>query len=59
MKNFFRKLEESLLSREVRKSTEKLNILLDDEFLEYGSSGKIYSKKKYNRKTSKFWVFTN
>jgi hypothetical protein len=41
-----KKLEESLWSKEVRFSKEKMNILLDDEFLEIGASGKIYNKRE-------------
>jgi len=44
MKDIFQKLEEKLLSQEIRSSREKLDILLDEHFLEYGSSGKIYTK---------------
>lgn len=44
MKDFFQKLEERLLSEEVRKSRESLDTLLDRMFLEYGSSGKQYKK---------------
>ena len=38
-------LELSLLTPEVRNSSEKLNQLLADDFIEYGSSGLIYNKK--------------
>ena len=38
-----RELEESLLEPDVRKSQTLLD-LLDDEFVEFGSSGRIYSK---------------
>jgi hypothetical protein len=38
-------LEASLLSQEVRTSVESLDILIADEFIEYGSSGLIYDKK--------------
>lgn len=44
MKNYFQVLEEELLSEEVRKSRQKLELLLDDDFFEYGSSGKMYTK---------------
>ena len=38
-------LETSLLRQEVRTSVESLNILIADDFIEYGSSGLIYDKK--------------
>ncbi len=38
-------LELSLLKPEVRSSTEALNKLITDDFIEYGSSGKKYTKK--------------
>jgi len=38
-----RALEESLLQPDVRKSDE-LVALLDDEFIEFGSSGRVYTK---------------
>jgi hypothetical protein len=38
-----RELEESLLLPDVRKS-ERLAELLDDDFIEFGSSGSLYSK---------------
>ena len=37
-------LENALLTDEVRKSTDKLNQLISDNFVEFGSSGKIYKK---------------
>ncbi|WP_246483295.1 GNAT family N-acetyltransferase [Alkalicoccobacillus gibsonii] len=42
----FRELEESHLQPDVRKSPEKLNLILADAFLEFGSSGKAFGKKK-------------
>jgi len=39
-------LETSLLKSEVRLSREKLNLLLADDFIEFGSSGLIYDKKE-------------
>lgn len=39
-------LETSLLRPEVRLSREKLNLLLADDFTEFGSSGGIYDKKE-------------
>lgn len=38
-------LETSLLKPEVRSSTKDLDMLLADDFLEFGSSGKVYDKK--------------
>lgn len=37
-------LEERLLQADTRQSTEVLNQLLSDDFLEYGASGNIYTK---------------
>lgn len=37
-------LEEELLSPQVRASEARLNELLADEFIEFGSSGRIYDK---------------
>lgn len=39
-----RTLEEMLLQPAVRSSAERLAKLLDDDFVEFGSSGKTYSK---------------
>jgi len=39
-------LELSLLTPEVRSSVDKLNNLLSDDFIEFGSSGLIYDKKE-------------
>ena len=44
-KTEIKKLEEKLLSPEVRNSEEDLNRLLADDFLEYGKSGSVYTKK--------------
>ncbi|MFA6076193.1 MAG: DUF4440 domain-containing protein [Negativicutes bacterium] len=38
-------LEISLLTPAVRASAEKLNVLLADDFREFGSSGEVYSKQ--------------
>ena len=38
-------LETSLLTSEVRTSFEKLNQIIADDFIEYGSAGLIYDKK--------------
>jgi len=43
-KDLIYKLELSLLTPEVRASVEKLNELIADDFIEYGSSGLIYNK---------------
>jgi hypothetical protein len=40
----FKILEETLLDPMVRNSSAKLNELIADEFIEYGSSGKVYNK---------------
>ncbi len=40
-----RALEERLLLPEVRRNAEELSELIADDFVEYGSSGKIYTKK--------------
>jgi hypothetical protein len=40
----FYELELSLLKPEVRSSVERLNELLSDDFMEFGSSGSIYHK---------------
>ncbi len=40
----FRTLEERHLRPEIRKSIEKLDALLADDFVEFGSSGNIYTK---------------
>jgi hypothetical protein len=42
----FRGLEEQLLQPEVRTSRESLAALLADEFIEIGSSGRVYSKQQ-------------
>lgn len=39
-------LESSLLSYETRNSTEKLELIINDKFIEYGSSGKIWNKEE-------------
>ena len=38
-------LETTLLKPEIRSSAEDLDLLLADDFVEFGSSGKIYDKK--------------
>lgn len=44
LKELIYKLETDLLKPEVRMSIEKLNELIADDFIEYGSSGLIYDK---------------
>ena len=45
MIDYFLNLELFLLSQEVRASQEMLSKILDNDFLEYGSSGRIYNKE--------------
>lgn len=40
----FRALEESLLRPDVRASREQLDALIDDDFVEYGVSGRFFGK---------------
>jgi hypothetical protein len=47
-----RRLEEALLVPEVRKSAAQIAALLTDEFVEIGSSGRIYDKNQINRAAS-------
>jgi len=37
-------LELSLLNKNIRKNVDKLNNLIADDFIEFGSSGKVYTK---------------
>ena len=39
-----KRLEETLLRPEVRRSREKMSALLADDFMEYGRSGRVYNK---------------
>jgi hypothetical protein len=41
-----RNLEEELLKPEVRRSADRLSYLLADEFIEFGSSGRIFDKRQ-------------
>jgi hypothetical protein len=41
-----RGLEEELLKPEVRRSADRLSHLLADEFVEFGSSGRIFDKRQ-------------
>jgi len=45
LEEHLRQLEERLLQSEVRQSTEELDKLLADEFVEFGSSGAVYKKE--------------
>jgi hypothetical protein len=45
IKDIIYKLELYLLRPEVRTSAEKINELISDDFIEYGSSGLIYNKE--------------
>lgn len=45
IKELIYKLETDLLKPEIRASIEKLNELIADDFIEYGSSGLIYNKE--------------
>jgi len=45
LKELIYKLETDLLKPEVRTSVEKLNELIADDFIEYGSSGLVYNKQ--------------
>ncbi len=40
-----RELEDCLVSPEVRASADALNRLISDQFVEFGSSGRIYTKR--------------
>lgn len=48
-----KRLEESLLSPEFRRSRARLDALLADDFLEYGASGRIYDKSALLAMTDK------
>lgn len=41
---YFRELEEQLLNQEMRRLPEQLELLISDDFMEFGSSGRIYNK---------------
>lgn len=43
--NKIKELELSLLTYDIRNSIDELNELIEDEFIEIGSSGKIYNKQ--------------
>lgn len=46
LKEHLRKLEEQLLQPGVRKSTKQLEKLLADDFVEFGSSGRVFNKQQ-------------
>jgi len=39
-------LEEKLLQPDIRKSVKDLNCIIDDSFMEFGSSGRTYNKQQ-------------
>ncbi len=43
--DFFKDLETSLHKKEVRNSREQVNLLLADDFVEFGKSGRVYHKQ--------------
>ena len=46
MIDLFRKLEERLLQPEVRRSSDEAGKLLAADFIEFGSSGAVYSRQQ-------------
>ena len=46
MNMILKTLEEKLVNPSVRKSLQELNELLADDFIEHGSSGKVYNKQQ-------------
>lgn len=46
-KNHIQSLEQELLKPEVRRSAEKINELLADDFIEFGMFGKKYTKQDF------------
>jgi len=46
LEQHLRSLEERLLQPGIRKSAEEVAALLDDEFVEFGSSGRIFDKQQ-------------
>ncbi|RAK19417.1 MULTISPECIES: DUF4440 domain-containing protein [Bacillales] len=46
LKEHLYSLEERLLQPDVRKSVEELEILLADDFIEFGSSGRVFNKQQ-------------
>lgn len=46
LKEQLRLLEERLLEPKVRKSKKELEVLLADDFIEFGSSGRMYNKQQ-------------
>jgi len=53
LKNEINELEEKLLLPEVRYSKKQLYKLLADEFLEFGKSGRVYTKSQIIEALSK------
>ncbi len=45
LKEQIKELEEKLLQYEVRQSVAELSELISEDFIEFGSSGRVYSKK--------------
>lgn len=43
--SYLKKLEKDLLNKNVRKNPDRLDQLLDDNFREIGSSGKVWTKR--------------
>ncbi|MGE5363306.1 MAG: DUF4440 domain-containing protein [Bacteroidota bacterium] len=41
---YFRDLEDQLLNQEMRRLPEQLELLISDDFIEFGSSGRTYNK---------------
>ncbi len=46
LKEQFYKLENQLLQPEIRKSKDYIDLILADDFIEFGSSGRIYNKRQ-------------
>lgn len=46
-KNHIQSLEQELLKPEIRRSAEKINELLADDFIEFGMFGKKYTKQDF------------
>lgn len=53
LENEIKELEVKLLLPEVRHSKKQLNKLLADEFLEFGKSGRVYTKSQIIEALSK------
>lgn len=46
MNGLFQKLEEKLLNPNIRKSAQEIENLLSDDFIEFGSSGRVFNKQQ-------------